>query len=363
MKKLILALLVLVLALSLFACGTPDETTNPDDTTVPSTGGHVHNYEVKTIVAPTCTSLGRGIKQCACGEKLSDNEVAIPFAAHQANEITCTEDSVCKICGEVLFEKYGHNFVETVVTAVTCTTDGKSATKCSRCGIAGDSIVVPSSHDYDMVALSITADDVSVPCKRCGKTISFFDGELALEIPFDSETDFKNLAVDGFSVDKKDCNPKFEGGAIQPNGALFIGYDTEFVTSMSKFILSFDFKLADQGQTHRGESIFTFLAAPNYYCFVKFFQAEGVISTVQSNFTIANSYPVVQGNWYNFTAVVDVNEKIANVYIDGTSIGTMPFPDHYSETLSNFRIRFYDIMPVNGTSNPYFDNFRLAEIK
>ena len=367
MKKILIALLVALLALALVACGgdTTDETTLPTGEVADSDtpGTHIHSYVETVIVAPTCTSLGKSAKQCSCGDVEEGSEMPLPFAVHDANEVNCTDDSVCKTCGKVLVEKYGHNYIETVVSVASCTTTGEITTKCSRCGLAGETKVIPAGHDYDTTALKISKTDITASCKKCGVSQSLLTAAPAIKLDFDSVAEFDTLKAAGFKADKPSA-AKLENSALQPNGPLFIGYDASFVTGMSKFVISFDFKLAEQGQTHRGESIFTFVADPGIYGWIaKFYQADGVISTASSGFTAANSYPVTQGKWYNLTAIVDVASRAVNVYIDGTSIGSVSMPDHASAANSNFRFRIYDAMPGNGTSNPYFDNFKVVEIK
>ena len=366
MKKLLIALLVLVLALSLLACGdtTTDETTLPDETepTVGPSGEHIHNYVDAVILAPTCTSLGKSAKQCSCGDILTDSEMPLPFALHDANEVSCTEDSVCKTCGKLLVEKYGHNLVETVVSVASCNTAGEITTKCSRCGVDGDKKVIPAGHSFDTNAITIAKGDVTATCTKCGTKSSLLAGTPALALTFDSAAELD--ALSGFKVEKV-SGIKFDNGAVQPNGGLWFGYSRELVTSMSKFVVSFDFKLVEQGQTTRGESIITFVSKTpaDYKWLVKFYQADGVLSTASGGFNATNSVPATQGKWYNFVAIVDVATNKATVYIDGVNIGTANVPNHNNESVSDFFIRLYDIMPGNGISNPYFDNFKLVEIK
>ena len=368
MKKLLIALLVLVLALALFACGTPDETTIPDETTAPinddttvDPGNHTHDHIETVILAPTCTSLGQSGKKCSCGDVLDDSVLPLPFATHDANQATCTEDSVCRTCGKVLVEKYGHFFVETVVKEVSCTSAGEITTKCSRCGITGETKVIHAYHQFDMETLKVSKGNVSATCSKCGVNVSLLSATPELELNFDSAAELN--ALSGFKVEKP-SGLKFENGACQvAGGALWLGYEREFVTSMSKFIISFDFKLMEQGMTTRGESIFSFTAATpaDYKGIVKFYQASGVLSTVGSGFNESNSVSATQGKWYNLVAVVDTATSKATVYIDGVNIGTSDITNHANERHTNFRFRFFDI-PANATSNPYFDNFKLIKI-
>lgn len=367
MKKILITLFVLVLAFALVACGNSDETTLSDDGTdpvvTPGPGDeHVHNFVETVTLAPTCTSLGKSAKQCACGLTEEGSEMPLPFAVHNANEVSCTEDSVCKTCGKMLVEKYGHNYIETVVTVASCTSTGETTTKCGRCGLVGETKVIPAGHDFDLNALVISKGAVNATCKKCGTTANFVEGATPFfKLDFDSAAEID--ALTNFKVTKPN-NITYADGAGKIEGALWLEYPAEFITSVPKFVLSFDFKLTQTGLTHRGESIFSFVAGGSAYNWlVKYYEADKVLSTSDGARNENNSVPAELNKWYNLTAIVDTATNNINVYIDGVSLGTRQLPDHTNATYGGkFELRFFD-GKSNGVSTPIFDNFKMIEIK
>lgn len=81
-----------------------------------------HYYEEDKVIAPTCTTDGYTVYECAnCGDKYNANYV---------NEL-------------------GHNYIVTKVVESTCTAEGYSVYTCSRCGATfNDDVVSANGHDY-----------------------------------------------------------------------------------------------------------------------------------------------------------------------------------------------------------------------
>ena len=164
-------------------------------------------------------------------------------------------------------------------------------------------------------------------------------------------------------------------GAADPKGNVWIGYDVDKIKSLSKYVVSFDFCLTADGLADKGESIFTFVGGVTYKVekpgtkqdwvwAVKYFESDGVISTAMKGFNSSNSYAVNKGTWYSFVCIVDNNARELSVYIDGTYIGKRTLSDYGDPAFGGaFSMRLYDAVPVNGTSCPVFDNFKIAEIK
>ena len=73
MKKALLLVLVLVICLSLYACGEPEASKAPTvNTSVPTTAPHVHSFGEWTVTKePTCKGKGTEVRTCECGEKES----------------------------------------------------------------------------------------------------------------------------------------------------------------------------------------------------------------------------------------------------------------------------------------------------
>lgn len=366
MKKILIFSFVLVLALVLVACG---EATN--DTTLPTGGetdpvvgedtgdGHVHSFVETVTLEPTCTSLGKKEMKCACGA-VDGDAMPLPFAPHDAKEATCTEDSVCATCGKVLVEKYGHLYVDSIVTELTCTTDGVAKSTCHRCGDSTET-VLKAAHNFDYNNLTVSKGAVSSKCTKCGAVANFEEGKMILKLDGDSEAELANYS--NLKITKPDAI-NYVDGAFQPMGALWFGYQPELLTSCNKVLVSFDFKLTAEGHTHRGESIFSFVAGrSSYNWLIKYYQKDGVVSTADAGFNSSNSVPATLNKWYNLTAIIDMSTNKASVYIDGVNIGTKTIPNHTDAKFNNnFELRFFDVKS-NGISMPLFDNFKLVEIK
>ena len=148
-----------------------------------------HNYQLKNVVAATCSAQGLAVSYCTvcgayelkAGQGVNGAEPVykmIPVVPHTAaaelkgaKEATCTEvgytgDKVCKWCG-IVMEKgkeipmKEHTVVDVAAVEATCTTDGMTAgTKCSVCGtvLSGCEKVDKLGHDYK-----------DGKCTRCGE--------------------------------------------------------------------------------------------------------------------------------------------------------------------------------------------------
>lgn len=368
MKKILIFSFVLVLALVLVACG---EATN--DTTLPTGGetdpvvgedngdGHVHSFVETVTLEPTCTSLGKKEMKCACGA-VDGDAMPLPFAPHDAKEATCTEDSVCATCGKLLVEKYGHLYVDSIVTELTCTTDGVAKSTCHRCGDSSET-VLKASHSFDYTQLTVSKGAVSSKCTKCGTVAKFEEVKTILALNFDDANELSNIP--GFT--KSGNTPVYANGSARMGGAFLLEYSNDVIASAPKLLLSFDFQMVDEGRTNRGESIFSFLATPaggstSYNWIVKYYEADHVLSTSDTGHNASNSVSAERGKWYNCTAIIDTAAKEISVYIDGVSIGVKALPDH-SGANGKYQLRIYDAMPNNGTSNPMYDNLKLVEIK
>ena len=75
--------------------------------------------------------------------------------------------TVCKNCGDesvIVLTATGHDYVETVVKAVTCTVDGKNSYTCANCGDTYVETVKQTGHHY------ITKSITESTCKEEGVT-------------------------------------------------------------------------------------------------------------------------------------------------------------------------------------------------
>ncbi len=159
-----------------------------------------HAYSKHIVTDPTCTEEGYTTHTCSrCGDTYTDSET--PALGHTAGaEADCLNDQVCTVCGEVLIEKLGHDYVA-VVTAPTCTEEGYTTHTCSRCGdtytdsetpalghtagteadclndqictVCGVVLAEKLGHDYVAVVTAPTCTEkgyTTHTCSRCGDT-------------------------------------------------------------------------------------------------------------------------------------------------------------------------------------------------
>ena len=212
-----------------------------------------------------------------------------------------------------------------------------------------------------MSKITVSNGSVGSTCTKCGTTANFAEGTPILKLDFENADELANYPA----FKKTGSNPVYANGSARMGGAFLLDYDAKVISSIPKLLLSFDFQMVDEGQTNRGESIFSFLStiggSTSYNWIVKYYEADHVLSTADGGHNAANSVPAERGKWYNCTAIIDTATNEINVYIDGVNIGVRTLTNHSAD--GSFRLRIYDAMPGNGTSNPMFDNLKLVEIK
>jgi hypothetical protein len=143
MKKIILSIITLVLAVVLVGCG------------------HTHEY-TETVTAPTCTENGFTTFTCECGDTYKDKEVSA--TGHKYGEWTVTKEAtekekgskekVCSGCNDKVTEEipmleHTHKYTETVVEA-TCTENGYTQYTC-ECGDTYKDKEVAAAHKEEVI--------------------------------------------------------------------------------------------------------------------------------------------------------------------------------------------------------------------
>lgn len=147
-KKLVGLVTLLFAAGSIMAaCGGNNEGGDTSGNTPASSSVHKHKYveDKDASVAATCTSEGKKVTKCECGDV---KETKVSKAAHTWTDVaegstaaTCdtagTQAQECSVCHEkqtVEIEALGHDFGETVWDKeATCTSAGEGHQECSRC--------------------------------------------------------------------------------------------------------------------------------------------------------------------------------------------------------------------------------------
>ena len=191
MKKVLILVLGLVLALSLAACNekseeisvvetqgvmeadniveagaTVEETaaideTIPQDTQKELPAIHIHDFAAE-ITAPTCTEEGYTTYTCSCGESyVGDPVQAIGHTFGQwettkqpTEAATGTAQRVCSVCNEKegktlgkLVANHTHSYTSKVQQVATCTTHGRTLFSCA-CGDSYYEWTSTTEHNY-----------------------------------------------------------------------------------------------------------------------------------------------------------------------------------------------------------------------
>jgi hypothetical protein len=104
-----------------------------------------HDY-VAVIVPPTCTSKGYTTHTCSrCDDHYTDTPV--DAVGHTEGDApTCVTDQTCTVCGHVLAQRLGHDYLAAVTVQPTCTDQGVMTHTCSRCKDSYTRSVAPKGH-------------------------------------------------------------------------------------------------------------------------------------------------------------------------------------------------------------------------
>ena len=412
MKKLLLIMTVLVLVVTLIACGGPAETGTPDsdvpgtdapETDAPETdapqcnGKDIHDVEVVEVLA-TCQIRGYRKEICkVCGEEISSTAYpkteCTPAAAP-----TCTEASVCSVCGEVIEEATGHVASDNVVQDLGCSVvyacagSGCSETITLTKENAQHTVVLPEVIDG---TLTIKNGQVSAPCTACGEVVPVPE-EVRLMLNFDMGTVAEEFeALNNPNVDYTYYEDASKGinAQIKENGdrsvlyfkwakPLFIDYDLSLLSDAKVFTITFEYCVGRAPYAPSNQvSLFTFTPGmqngsilPGKSCpwihSIKFDRTSLYFTDGKTNNPTQYFQPEF-GQWYTITLVVDnefVNSAGKNcgkvyVFVDGEFIRASENAGCTQYVLDNYGGLSWRIGEDGQTHDPQYDNFKVAVIK
>ena len=129
---------------------------------------HVHEYDWTLVVRPNCTAAGVSKGVCKCGKEITSIG---DIVGHQItnwtilSDVTCTTDGSkegsCDVCGFVsrqIIPALGHSYGEWVVSVpATCTQSGEEVSKCKNC-VDQLTREIPAQHTFVNTQ----------PCAECG---------------------------------------------------------------------------------------------------------------------------------------------------------------------------------------------------
>ena len=212
-----------------------------------------HEYETYPVAA-TCTSPGYTVSECAvCGDRhITDITAALPHDyVSSVTPATCETGGrtthICFGCGSSFITDYtdalGHTWDGgTPVTGATCTGEGMTEYRCTRCGfhrLEGDA----ASGHVPGEAATCTEPQL---CTKCGAVIA-----KALGHDYTEETTPATCTEMGFTVFTcARCGDSYTGGYTDVAAHDY----TEAVTAATCTEMGFTtFTCAQCGETHKGE--------------------------------------------------------------------------------------------------------------
>ena len=152
---------------------------------------HTCKYVAKVTTPSTCTENGIMTYTCSCGKSYTET---IKATGHDWSDwtiidtVTCTENGMeyryCKTCGKKEYKTIyatGHTIVVDKAVAPTCTKTGKTEGKhCSVCGeiIVAQEEIEPLGHDFQDVVVKPTCTEdgyTTHKCTRCKAELEHTD--------------------------------------------------------------------------------------------------------------------------------------------------------------------------------------------
>ena len=243
------------------------------------TTAHTHTWTESSRTEATCTTAGKLVESCACGET---KETAIP-AAHTPEEIpavtaTCstkgkTAGSMCSVCKTILVPQEETNTLDhkwdegTVTKAASCTEKGVKTFTCSVCNATKTEDIDPAGHTLEKVEAveptAVTAGNIAYwKCSVCEKYFTDEDATRELQA-----SDVVRPAT-GFSDVKK--NSYYESAVTWAvtqgitTGATAETFDPEGNCSRGQ-IVTFLWRAAGQPEPKSSTSPFTDVQDPRAY--------------------------------------------------------------------------------------------------
>ncbi len=374
-KKLLITLTILVLALALVACGGD---TQPQDTTPPTdeVTEHVHVYE-EDIVAPTCTTAGSKKLVCECGDVQS--EETLGFADHQPSAADCEKDTVCTVCNEVLTPAAGHTVASyNDVNAATCSAPGKQSGTCLTCGKMIEKDVPATGHvPAKDAAITAAAGGFATTCSICGQNVTVtaqapafsltFDADLAAEAA--NEIGLEIYKPEGWKIGDFNGSKAFILNSGKPEYINIV--DPAKLAALGTFVISFDYATTQEAAAGSAGSVFSLLSnhfngaqtsvgSIGWGWMIKAIEDNDKLATVTAEFSDANSISFERNVQYKIQLVVSPATKGAHVFVNGSYIGmSIPAANIGGLAEKNASFRFGD-GPAFGH---IIDNFTISALK
>ena len=127
--------------------------------------GHEYTH---TVTEPTCTAVGYTTHACTRCDHIYRDTYTDVKAHTPGAEATCTKPQLCEVCGKLLNDATGHDYVAVTVPP-TCTAKGYTTHTCSRCNDSYTDTPVNAAGHTEGDAPTCTADQT---CTVCGQVLA-----------------------------------------------------------------------------------------------------------------------------------------------------------------------------------------------
>lgn len=126
----------------------------------------------------TSNCVTSGLEQRVCSRCGYTEQRETPAGGHSPNHAaTCTEPSVCTICGVMLAPALGHDWGDWILTRTpNCVTVGQETKYCSRCGISETRDTTLGDHNFvgaDLNLSCVSSGMSTEKCEYCGKIVTY----------------------------------------------------------------------------------------------------------------------------------------------------------------------------------------------
>lgn len=126
-----------------------------------------HDY-THAVTEPTCTAVGYTTHSCTRCDHIYRDTYTDVKAHTPGAEATCTKPQLCEVCGKLLNDALGHDYVAAIVPP-TCTAKGYTTHTCSRCSDSYTDTPVDAVGHTEGDAPTCTTDQF---CTVCGQVLA-----------------------------------------------------------------------------------------------------------------------------------------------------------------------------------------------
>lgn len=137
-----------------------------------------HAFGAKTLVAPTCTERGYSFRVCKSCQIISKTDYVKSLGHKLISVATCTQDSVCGVCHEIVTQRSGHAWTTwEIVQQPSETSMGVRRRYCPKCGTIQDQPISSAGDALNFASCNSYTDLFRLLCE----TVCKAGGEIELQ--------------------------------------------------------------------------------------------------------------------------------------------------------------------------------------